>query len=150
MKPGRLLLPRARSSGFGWPSTAALVRLSACMSETGVDKVRRHSGVLYPLCIGSVRFAIATFGRPIERSYPVNDIELWAKRVDRPIGSNGSTARYSNGFPGWCERLYPFRKSWRITLVLSGTSSTTTTHPYPFSTTLMTILHRQLPVLKES
>ena len=47
------------------------------------DEVQRDSGNLYRQFTDSVQFAIPTFGRPMNRYYQVNDINLWGKRLVR-------------------------------------------------------------------
>lgn len=135
MKLGRLSATKGTSNGFGSPSIETPVRLWGCMSATVLVSVLERSGKLCHPSIVSARSVTATFGRLMKRCCPASGIERLAKTVVKLIASSGLIAHCGSGSQGWYARPYPSQRRSKTTLVPSGISSTTTTHPYSFRTT---------------
>ncbi len=135
MRLGRLWATKGTNNGFGWPSIETPAKLWGCMLVLALVPVLEHSGNLCHPSIVNARSVTATFGRLMKRCCPASVIERLAKIVAKLIALSGLIARCGSGFQGWCARPCPSQKRLKITLALSGISSTTTTHPYSFRTT---------------
>jgi hypothetical protein len=67
--------------------------------------------------------------------FQASDIKVWGKTVAKPAILNGLTARCANECRVESGKRYRFLKRSRTLSGQLGTSFTTTTHPYLFSTT---------------
>lgn len=65
---------------------------------------REHYGTRYLLFIGSVRFAIPTFGQLTAQCYREGDIEQSARKVVKPITLSDLTVPYVKESHDWCEK----------------------------------------------
>ena len=128
MNCGRLSVRNDARNESGSQSIAKRAKSSAWRLGREPKPQLENSGRTSRLFIANVPFATRIFGRRMQPSCHRNVTVLVARKADKPTTSSGLTIRCANVVVDWCVKHSRSRKSWPITSVPFGISSTTITH----------------------